>query len=134
MYLLVTKTGKYWRYDYHYLKKRKTLALGGYPQVTLKETRERHHQARKKVTDGIDPGHLRKINKIAKFEAAENSFGKFAWEWFSRQNWTEGHARTVRGRLDNDIMPWLSDMPKDRQIRNNNLLCHHVSNHFHIIQ
>lgn len=111
MYLLITKTGKYWRYDYRYLKKRKTLALGVYPQVTLKEARERHHQARKKVTDGIDPGHLRKINKSAKFEAAENSFGKLAWEWFSRQNWTEGHARTVRGRLDNDIMPWLSDMP-----------------------
>ena len=28
MYLLVTKTGKYWRYDYRYMKKRKTLAAG----------------------------------------------------------------------------------------------------------
>lgn len=35
MYLLVTATGKYWRMDYRYLNKRKTLALGVYPEVTL---------------------------------------------------------------------------------------------------
>jgi len=111
MYLLVTKSGKYWRYDYRYFKKRKTLALGVYPEVSLKKARERHHEARKKLSDGIDPGHLRKVYKAAKFQAAENSFGKLAWDWFSRQNWTEGHARTVRGRLDNDIIPWLGDLP-----------------------
>lgn len=31
LYLLVTKTGKYWRLDYRYLEKRKTLAVGVYP-------------------------------------------------------------------------------------------------------
>ena len=53
MYLLVAKSGKYWRYDYRYLKKRKTLALGVYPQVSLKEAREMHYDARKKLSDGI---------------------------------------------------------------------------------
>ncbi len=63
MYLLVTKTGKYWRYDYRYLKKRKTLALGVYPQITLKKARDLHFEARKKLTEGIDPSHLKKIEK-----------------------------------------------------------------------
>lgn len=111
MYLLVTKTGKYWRYDYRYLKKRKTLALGVYPQVTLKEARAIHFEARKKLANGIDPSQLRKINKVNKFQLAENSFGKLAWEWFAKQNWTDGHARTVKGRLDNDIIPWIGDRP-----------------------
>ncbi|MCP4023370.1 MAG: tyrosine-type recombinase/integrase [Desulfobacteraceae bacterium] len=111
LYLLVTKTGKYWRYDYRYLNKRKTLALGVYPDVSLKKARERHRDARKLLTDDIDPGHFKKVTKAARYQAAENSFGKFAWEWFAKQQWTEGHRRTVRGRLNNDIIPWLGDRP-----------------------
>lgn len=111
MYLLVTKTGKYWRYDYRYLKKRKTLAIGVYPDVSLKKAREKHQDARKLLADGIDPGHLKKVTKAEKYLAAENSFGKLAWEWFAKQKWTEGHARTVRGRLDNDVIPWIGDRP-----------------------
>lgn len=40
MYLLVdTKGGKYWRLDYRFAEKRKTLALGIYPEQSLKEAR-----------------------------------------------------------------------------------------------
>lgn len=35
MYLLVTEAGKYWRLDYRMDAKRKTLALGCYPDVPL---------------------------------------------------------------------------------------------------
>ena len=36
MYLLVTEAGqKYWRFDYHFLGKYKTLALGVFPVSTL---------------------------------------------------------------------------------------------------
>jgi hypothetical protein len=34
MYILVTPIGKYWRLDYRYLGKRKTLALGVYRPLT----------------------------------------------------------------------------------------------------
>lgn len=34
MYLLVNQTGKYWRLDYRYANKRKTLAIGVYPTST----------------------------------------------------------------------------------------------------
>ena len=33
MYILVTGTGKYFRFDYRFQGKRKTLALGVYPDV-----------------------------------------------------------------------------------------------------
>ena len=42
LYLLVNKIGKYWRWDYRHLDKRKTLALGVYPDVTLAKAREKH--------------------------------------------------------------------------------------------
>ena len=34
LYLLVNATGKYWRLDYRFAGKRKTLALGVYPDVS----------------------------------------------------------------------------------------------------
>lgn len=41
LYLLVKKAGKYWRLDYRYLDKRKTLAVGVYPAVSLAQGRRR---------------------------------------------------------------------------------------------
>lgn len=47
MYLLVAKTGsKYWRLNYSYGQKRKTLAIGVYPEVSLKEAREKRDAAK----------------------------------------------------------------------------------------
>jgi len=112
LYLLVNKTGKYWRYDYRYLRKRKTLAIGVYPTISLKDAREKHIDAKRQLANDIDPGHLRKINKVKRLVAAENSFEKLAKEWLKRQtNWTEGHRRTVKSRLDNNILPWIGDRP-----------------------
>ena len=34
MYLLVKAGGKYWRMDYRFTEKRKTLAMGTYPEVS----------------------------------------------------------------------------------------------------
>jgi integrase len=111
MYLYVTKTGKYWRYDYRFSGLRKTLALGVYPDVSLKQARESHYDARDKVSKKIDPALYRKITKHQHIQNFENNFENLAWEWFSKQNWTDGHARTVKGRLKNKIVPWLGNMP-----------------------
>ena len=40
LYLLVKPAGKYWRLDYRFAGTRKTLALGVYPDVSLKTARE----------------------------------------------------------------------------------------------
>ena len=46
LYLLVNKAGKYFRWDYRFSGKRKTFALGVYPEISLKEAREKHRFAR----------------------------------------------------------------------------------------
>lgn len=56
LYLLVAPTGgRYWRYNYRFGGKSKTLALGIYPDVPLAKARARHQLARQQFADGIDP-------------------------------------------------------------------------------
>ena len=104
LYLLVTPAGgKLWRFDYRFGNKRKTQAMGRYPEISLAEARERLLQAKKDLAHGQDPG-----LKI-KAEKQDNSFNTIAMEWYHRtsQTWTNGHARTVISRLERDVFPWL---------------------------
>jgi hypothetical protein len=55
LYLEVMPTGaKYFRLKYRFGEKEKRLALGVYPEVTLKEARERRDEARKRLAQGIE--------------------------------------------------------------------------------
>jgi len=56
LYLLVAPSGgRYWRYNYRFDGKLKTLALGVHPDVSLNKARARHQIARTMLADGIDP-------------------------------------------------------------------------------
>jgi len=77
MYLLVRTAGKYWRMDYRHIGKRKTLALGVYPDVSLAKARQRREKARELLADGIDPGLAKRASK----EAAANTFESVARSW-----------------------------------------------------
>ena len=56
MYLLVHKNGsKYWRMDFRLNGKRKTLALGVWPEVSLTRARKLREEAREQIHRGIDP-------------------------------------------------------------------------------
>lgn len=127
LYLLVTTKGnKYWRVKYRFGGKEKTLALGTYPEISLKGgllnsddkdswfdgARDLCVKARKQVSSGIDPGELKKAKKLAG-NKSENSFEVVAREWhkkFSPQ-WSEIHAKTTLDRLENHIFPWLGNKP-----------------------
>ncbi len=74
MYLFVKGAGKYWRMDYRFLDKRKTLALGVYPDVSLAKARRRRDEARELLADGIDPGQHKRDNKLEQVIAATNTF------------------------------------------------------------
>lgn len=48
MYLILNPTGsRWWRLDYRFAGKRKTLSMGAYPDTGLKDARERRDAARK---------------------------------------------------------------------------------------
>ncbi len=114
LYLLVhPKGGRYWRMDYRYMGKRKTLALGIYPDVSLKDARERRDAARKLLADGIDPGAQRQAMKAARAARTANSFEAVAREWHTKHspNWSADHGTRVLRRLERDIFPWLGGRP-----------------------
>jgi len=50
--------------DYRFASKRKTLSLGVYPEISLKEARIKRDEARRMISEGADPLMLKKINKI----------------------------------------------------------------------
>ena len=57
LFLLVTPTnGKLWRFDYRTNDKRKTIAFGAYPAVSLADARQRREDAKKLLANGVDPG------------------------------------------------------------------------------
>jgi Integrase len=105
--------GKLWRYRYRHGGRAKMLALGKYPEITLKEARERLIEARKLLAHGIDPSQARKDEKAAEHEKQDNTFARVAEEWFA--TWSAGKALVTvehaRSRLDRFILPALADLP-----------------------
>jgi integrase len=114
LFILVQPDGKrYWRMAYRYAGKQKTLALGAYPLISLKEAREARDAAKKKLHQGMDPGEVRKAEKAAQKAETENAFETVAREWHAAQlhRWTPEHAGRVIRRLERDIFPRLGSRP-----------------------
>jgi integrase len=106
--ILITKSGsKLWRFDYRFGGKRKTLALGSYPGVSLAKARRIANDYRNNVADGIDPGLEKKIAKT--FLAGAGTFEAVAREWHERfsASWSPSHAKTTIARLQNDVFPFI---------------------------
>ncbi|MCR4305134.1 MAG: tyrosine-type recombinase/integrase [Gallionella sp.] len=114
MYLLIQPNGaKYWRMDYRLAGKRKTLAIGVYPDTSLSDARERREQARKLIANGVDPVAVKQAQKVSTIENVENSFEVIAREWFVRHapNWKENHSSKIIARLEKDVFPWIGNRP-----------------------
>jgi len=117
LYLLVTPDGgKWWRFKYRFGGKEKLLSLGVYPDVGLKQAREKRDEARKLVAANINPSAERQAARAALVEAERrerNSVEAVAREWFQKfsANWVPTHAETVIHRLEADIFPWIGNRP-----------------------
>ena len=114
LYLEVSpKGGKWWRLKYRFGGKEKRLALGVYPDVSLKEARDERDAARKLLARDIDPSEERKIQRAVQADRATNSFEAVAREWFAKYSpaWAENHANRILRRLERDIFPWIGARP-----------------------
>src|SRR5450759_7943 len=85
LYLLVTPTGgKLWRLKYRFANKEKMLSFGIYPALSLADARHRRDDAKKLLTNGVDPGETKKAQKAAQGDQELNTFEVIAREWHSR--------------------------------------------------
>jgi integrase len=114
LYLLLKPNGsRWWRFDYRYGGKRKTLSMGVYPDVSLKDARNRRDEARKLLASDADPGENRKAVKAAKMEQAANSFEVITREWYTKYSatWNASHGERIIRRFERDIFPWIGSKP-----------------------
>ena len=105
MFLLVHPNGsRYWRLRYRILGKEKTLALGVYPEVSLSEARTKRDEARKLISEGIDPCEQKRAKKVV--PDLQLSFEHIARRWHaSNKQWAQSHSDKVLKSLETHVFP-----------------------------
>ena len=114
LYLLINPSGsRYWRMDYRFAGKRKTLAVGVYPAVGLSAARKKRDAAKEQIAAGTDPSLTKKADKREAKCQASNTFEAIAREWLDhqRESWTKRSADHVQVRLQSDVLPDLGKRP-----------------------
>lgn len=108
LFMLVKTNGsKYWRLKYMKDGKEKLLALGVYPDISLKDARELRDAARTQVAKGVDPNDTKRAAKAV--QQGLNSFAVIAREWYDKQlpTWAPTTAKKRLALLENDLFPWM---------------------------
>lgn len=115
LYMLVEPSGaKRWRFQYtRPVGGRNTLSLGDYPATGLAEVRKARDEAKKLLSQGIDPGEQRKVNLIEKKEAVANSFQAVAEEWLAmkRKTWATNTADKAQTHFKEYVFPEIGQRP-----------------------
>ncbi len=104
---------KWWRFRYRFAGKEKSLSLGVYPGIALKNARAFLPELKKLLHEGVDPSFDRMEKKIKQKCSAENSFELVARLWWEhwRSARTPRHANYVLRRLEMDIFPVFGAKP-----------------------
>ena len=98
--LWVTPDGaKRWRLAYRFENKQKTLAIGVYPAVGLREARDARDEAKKLLATGQNPSLAKKLALAAKASASENTFAAVAAELLEKKR-REGKAEKTIAKLE----------------------------------
>ncbi|KAK6030298.1 site-specific recombinase, phage integrase family [Ostertagia ostertagi] len=113
LYLLVSQAGRYWRWDYRFAGKRKTMALGVYPEVTLAAARDSHTKARAVLRDGMDPMTEKQAAKRKAATDAENSFRALALKWHAVKSasWAANTAAKALRQMELHLFPAIGHKP-----------------------
>ena len=114
LYLEVTPKGsKRWFAKYRFGGKEKRLALGSYPEVSLKEARAGREKARKVRESGADPVQARKVEVIAKRASAAVTFKAVTLEYHQTKagDWSSTHAAQFLRCCEKVLFPWLGALP-----------------------
>ena len=101
LYLVVAKGGrKHWRMDYRFNGKRQTLAIGRYPDVSLRDARTACYQARVDISNNRNPRVTTRH---------ELTFKATAMEWFrvkmAGSNRSESHQLRSLRMLEKELLP-----------------------------
>lgn len=110
LYLLVKPNGaRLWRYKYRHAGIEKLLAIGRYPDVSLREARDRRDDARKLVANHVDPSLRKRIER----EGRGNTFAAVGEEWLEtkRVSLSASTWQRDRDQLVKIVGPYLGKRP-----------------------
>jgi integrase len=104
---------KYFRLRYRYAGKEKSISLGVYPAVSLKQAEALGDVARSLLRSGINPSEDRRAKKLALRTSEARTFGHAAAAWVDHNSpkWRPATIEKVRQYLDKDLLPSLGKRP-----------------------
>lgn len=113
---VAAKGTKAWHFRFSWHGKQPRISLGTYPEISLKEARERRDEARSLIAKGVDPRSQRRDEKLAASTGAVKTFEVVANEWydFKLPRWAKakkGAAVQAQLYLDKDLVPTLGKIP-----------------------
>lgn len=97
---------KLWRYRYRYNGKASMAPMGEYPTVSLADARTERDRLRKLVQGGANPTTVARIERAAKVEQAESTFGAIATELLekrAREGLSAGSVKRERRLVEKDL-------------------------------
>jgi hypothetical protein len=95
LYLEVSPAGsKRWFWKFYPEGKESRLALGGYPEVSLKAARGARDDARKSRQSGANPVQIRRAEKLSKAASSATTYEAVAREFHAtkKAGWSDGHS------------------------------------------
>lgn len=108
LYLMVLTSGtKSWRWKYSFRGKEKTLSIGLYPEVSLREARAARDDARRLLQSGGDPSAEKRRQTSNRTQSPSDSFEAIARAWHKSKvaSWKPRYAGQILTRLENDVFP-----------------------------
>jgi len=115
LYLEVAPSGsRIWRFRFRQMNgKENTLTYGPYPEISLREAREKRLETRRLMLQGVDPAMHREDAKRLAAEQAANTFEKIAREWYANKvpMWSGRTSKNMIQRLEVDIFPQIGSRP-----------------------
>ncbi|WP_291354373.1 tyrosine-type recombinase/integrase [Acinetobacter sp. UBA3106] len=108
LYFVVNPKGnKRWelRYKKPSTGKWSFLGLGAYPEVGSKWARQKADEARKLISQGIDPVVQKAEERLATLEQGAYTFKQLAEEFYLTKTWTPDTTARNVGALNNHVMP-----------------------------
>lgn len=109
--LLKSGVGLYWRYDYTFAGRRKTLSIGVYPLIGVKKARDRLRSAKVELSAGNDPSVVKRASKISASDA--NNFKTVAYAWLEVKPGGKKHKESILRYFEKDIFPVLGKFSVD---------------------
>ena len=106
---------RHWIFRYRVGSKERSSSMGTYPQVSLKEARDKSAVAKSQVKEGLDPVVTKRVLRAQNTTSTESLFGSVAKDWLehNRETWSAHHYERNSGLLRRYLLPKLGDLPID---------------------